>query len=178
LTNAVGDTAVVSAQASTFGTRAVARFVINLSVVPAPLWAWWHETGQRPRVPVGGDGVGLGRLAAQEADADHSERWWEVADARDAVACGEELLSQLASVGLPRIRSLLQRPQLLAAVRDHRYPATPALAYVCLLADEGPSRELDQERARVLAWLTSTDRQTEAAELAGWLDQRAARSRS
>lgn len=115
-TNDHGDWAVVNVQSSSFGTSAVALCVVNLALAPRP-WTEWLSTlfGHSPPKTVG-EQHGLYRDRLYPADP-RAGGWWRVDNEATARAVAEEMAELLLSTGLPTLARLLDREQLLAAVR-------------------------------------------------------------
>ena len=147
-----GDAAVVNVQSSQYSTSAEVRCVVNLAVVPKPWWDW--QRARMPNIkfttPKERDGLWRDRLHPRGSPAG-KDGWWRVAKERDAKAAAADIAQQLESSGIPTLRRLLHRAELIASVRDkdlgffkgeqHRMLFDRALAV--LLSDE-PCAELDE----------------------------------
>jgi hypothetical protein len=174
LTVSSGDCAVVNVQSSQFNTAEEVRFIVNLAVIPEPWWGWQvsHLGSAVPKTPRESLGLWRDRLhPTAEVSDGRSEPWWLVRDEASAVRCGQDVNHQLTTGALARLRRLLDRDTMLAAVRSGdfgfvHFHVDAALAV--LLADEGESAELtrvlvrlasepdDRRRAyneRIIAWV-------------------------
>jgi hypothetical protein len=161
LTNALGDAGVVNLQRSRWNTSDNVAFIVNLAIVPKPWFDWTRDAiiGRRPSAPKESDGLWWQRLQRAMTSSDsESERWWEVTDEASAERCRVDLERQLADYGVPRLRELLDREQLLREIREGttkpRIDVDVAIAI--LLSDAGASSELDRAmagaRARLATW--------------------------
>ncbi|MCR6484277.1 DUF4304 domain-containing protein [Amycolatopsis sp. OK19-0408] len=131
LTAPTGDCAIVNVQSSSMTSATAVRFVVNMAVVPEP---WWNRPG-RPGSgvrPGEADGLWRDRLHPTPGVPQHGpEPWWLVRREADLEQCGDDVLRQLASRGVPRLRELLDRERLVATIRtgDFGFTKSPDPAY-------------------------------------------------
>lgn len=144
------DWAVVNAQSSSASTSDAVRFVINMAIVPEPWWSCHRvirSARGATRAPKEYDGLWRDRLHPSRHVPHHGpEPWWLLRDEDEADRCGRDVVRQLTEHGVPRLRQLLDRGTLLATIRAGDFGflhGDPTTALAVLLADEGPSTELD-----------------------------------
>lgn len=158
LTASNGDVAVLNVQSSQFSSVDDLRCVINMSIVPVPWWDWQRErmSYAGSAAPKERDGLWRERLHPAGAPTDF-DVWWQMVDEQSSAEAALEMVSQLEHEGLPTLRQLLDRVALMASIRradlgflkgrPNRYSFDRALAM--LLADDGPSPELDELLVRL-----------------------------
>jgi hypothetical protein len=179
--NSAGDWAVVNVQSSPFSTAAELYCVINLSIVPAP-WLDWEGTwlGSLPKNVR--ESLGLYRDRLHPAGSPPGrDVWWTVHDRDDAPEAAHDMVAQLEARGLPLLLKLLNREDLLAAIRarDLGHLRGPNLevffkcAEAVLIADYGPTPELTGLLDYVTACCTPAQRRY-AEKFADWARTRAA----
>jgi hypothetical protein len=125
-----GDMAIVQSQSCAYygDSSSMAEFYINLAVVPAP---WWSYIVER--------------------DGDHATKTPKE-DAASASAAGQDVAMELATTGVPQLLHFLHRPTLLAYLRAMEHsPIFRSEPLAVLLADAGPSAELDEVLDLILA---------------------------
>lgn len=117
LTAPDGDCAIVNVQSSSMTTAKAVRFTVNLAVVPEP---WWTRPG-RPgggAKPSEADGLWRDRLHPARGVPQHGpEPWWLIRREADLKKCGDDVVRQLTSRGVPVLRQLLDRERLVATIR-------------------------------------------------------------
>lgn len=126
--------------------------MINLSVAPSP-WLDWLNTsmGSPPKSITEPLGLYRDRLNPTGSPAER-DIWWQVHDDVDAQEVAHDMVVQLEAQGLPRLLNLLDRENLLAAVRagDLGFFKGSNLdvyfkrAEAVLIADRGLTPELEQ----------------------------------
>jgi uncharacterized protein DUF4304 len=170
-----GDRAIINVQSSRMSSASEAIFIVNLAALPEPWWSWQqHLLGERARTPKEYDGLWRDRLHARAEVHNRGDRWWSVRDSRSAERCADDVLAQLADTALPRLHELLDRVAMLAAVRNGQLgfgPVYTLAPLAVLLADQGPSAELDELIAR-LAAEPDPARHTHNRRLRSWIQQR------
>jgi hypothetical protein len=138
-----------------------ARFAVSYGVAPVPLSGWllriedpaqlpdrayamWHDSltvpGRSAYPPTPRDSMGY--------LLPHNEFAFAVDDPAAEAACGTTVAGLLQDMVVPVLMQLLDRATLLATIQDTATPpgrlgASDSLAPLMLLADEGPSEELD-----------------------------------
>ncbi|GAA0591250.1 hypothetical protein GCM10010174_02920 [Kutzneria viridogrisea] len=152
MTNALGDWAVVSVQTSRYSTASSLHCVLNTAVAPAPWLAWQQQSlGSLPQAVPESLGLYRRRLHPTGTPAAR-DGWWEITGDDDARTAATDMVTQLATDGWPILRQLLHREAMLDQIRcgdlgflqaDHS-PAYFARAEALLLAELGPSLQLDQ----------------------------------
>jgi hypothetical protein len=155
-----GDLVIVEAQSSTMTTKDRVLFTINLAAVPAPWVAFKHDGYDLPKILHAYHGVLGERLHALRGGVSRGgEGWWEVTDALSAAVCGTDINQQLVTNAFPVMRRLLDRRQLIAALKTGamgipgsrgRAPIN-YYALAILLAEDGPSADLEAALAAVAA---------------------------
>ncbi len=124
-------------------------FTVNTSVIPLACWRWMnHELARsESRAAKEYDGLSRQRLDAQLQQASSRPEWWSVTDERSAIRACEDVVNQLDHGRVQELQRLLQTGSVLDAVRSGRLPGatydTRGVLAV-LLADQGPSEELDK----------------------------------
>jgi hypothetical protein len=181
--NEVGDVAVVNVQSSWYSSAATARCIVNLSLVPEP-WLDW-QTSSMGRTPPRTVGESWG-LYRDRLDASHGpegvETWWEVHDEDDAQAAAHDMAGQLRERGLPRLVTLLDRDELLGALRGGRlgpllgegFEALAELAETVLLVDTLTPADLQAAQER-LGEQWSADGRDYVEQLVPWAARRRTR---
>ncbi|WP_158852401.1 DUF4304 domain-containing protein [Saccharothrix deserti] len=145
-----GDWAIVNLQRSRQAGRDGIWFTVNLAVVSRPWWEWINEYhGQRPLLPREASGYWRTRLDAPDALSAGYRFWWAVHDTASARACGQDAARQLARTGIPDLLGRLPRSAQFASARAGRFQGVPRrwdqrVPLAILLADDGPSPELDR----------------------------------
>lgn len=130
-------------------------FTVNLAIVAAPWFDWDAHRGLVKRDSKLREYHGLWREWLNPSPSASEDReFWIVRDEASAEASGVDVATKLADAGLPRLNSLLNRAELMTAIRAgdfgmFKIPPLPPLAV--MLSDSGPSPELD----RVLADLNT-----------------------
>jgi hypothetical protein len=184
LTAPHGDRAVVNVQSSQFSSKSEVRCIVNIAVVPEPWWAWQSVQHGRALPKSVKESHGLWRERLQPStggDPRGSEGWWSVRDEATARAAAADMVSQLRADAVPRLRRLLDREAIQAAVRAgdlgfitaRSSPVFFDRALAVLLADQGPSEELDALLAR-LAEERDEDLRAFNETFVPWLRARAA----
>lgn len=163
-----GDWAIVNLQRSRQAGRDGIWFTINLAVVCRPWQEWINEYYQQRAAPPGeASGYWRTRLNAPADLSAGYQRWWAVHDATSARASGHDAAQQLTQAAIPDLLAHLPRSAQLAAARAGRFQGVPRIwdqrvPLAILLADDGPSTELDQLTAafaveggyhQLVAWL-------------------------
>lgn len=146
-----GDHAFVHFQTFVTDHEPWTDFFVNLSVVPVPQLDWLRRDHRGPaRKPVPGEGLWQGRVDAPEEVATpgwapSTDLWrFSPVDPR----CGAVLAEVLHEQAVPLLLRLTDRAEFLAMIRDPAKPLGPGLGHpIVLMADEGPSPELDAEIA-------------------------------
>lgn len=139
----VGDTAIVNVQRSQFGDKGHVKFIINVAVVTEPWLAWLFRGKVLPRHPKEYQGIWSDRVRPSGTSfPDGPEVWWEVRTVAEAEAAIADAAMQLKLVGLPRLRAMLQRDALLAALEEEGVTRNQHQIIV-MLAAQGPSEKLD-----------------------------------
>jgi hypothetical protein len=143
---------VVNVQSSSQSTAEEVRCVINLSLAPAP-WLEWLNTSMRslPKSITASLGLYRDRLHPSGSPAGR-DIWWQVHEGADAQEVAQDMVVQLKAHGLPRLLELLDRENLLAAVRarDLGFFKGPDLevffkrAEAVLIAGRGLTPELEE----------------------------------
>ncbi|MBL7493456.1 DUF4304 domain-containing protein [Frankia sp. AgB1.9] len=158
LRSASSDVAVVNVQSSKFSNADRLDCLINLAVVPAPWWEWEHKdlSAAPTSTPKEYDGLWRDRLSPTGAEPGY-EAWWTITDEQSSAVVAVDMVDRLQSRGVPTLRRLLDRSEFIASVRRadlgpltglvHRRFLDRALAI--LLADDGPSTELDEVLTRL-----------------------------
>jgi hypothetical protein len=175
------DCAVVNLQSSQFSTADDLRCVLNLALIAAPWWDWLQALNPERsyRAPKQQHGLWRRRLHAGQGPADPSG-WWAISDANTAHLAVADMVEQLRSRdGLPLLLPLLDRAVLLDLLRSippafgtaEIGAADRALAVV--LADAGPSEELDEVLDRIRQRTSDATEPVDAAFRA-WARRRAA----
>jgi hypothetical protein len=160
-TAANGDQAEVDIEAFALRGGRV-RFAVSYGVGPSPLTGWLlriedpDELPDRPytmwRDSLSVPGRNARQPAARDAAGDllpHDEFAFAADDPAEEAACGTSVAELLQTTVVPVLMRMLDRATLLATIQD---PATPPgqlgasdrLAPLMLLADEGPSHNLDE----------------------------------
>lgn len=149
----LGDVAIVNVQSSSWSTREEVRCFVDLAVAPDP-WMDWRstQTGQpRRKSPKENDGLWRSRLdRPTPPGARGSEPWWVIHDMRSAEVAVTEMRDELIGSSLARLRELVTREGLIAAVREGDLGYMKKSSFggffdrmlALLLVDEGPSDEL------------------------------------
>lgn len=119
LTSPIGDPAIVNLQKSKWNTAAEVAFTVNLSLVPRPWYEWFQrEYGHRSSRKIREyDGLWRDRLHPSQRVPQGGTEFWLIKSEADATACGADVAAQLIRAGLPRLSALLDRDQLLRAIR-------------------------------------------------------------
>ncbi len=171
-----GDMAVVSAQSSAWNSAAAVSFYVNLAVVPAPWWTYLtdRDGDNASKTPKEHHGVWRDRLDGGAGDS------WTITDAASAHRAGQDVAMLLTAEGIPRLRHFLNRPTLLNHLRAMGHdPIFRSEPLAVLLADDGPSSELDaivdQIRADVDNGAYPPVRARFASRLIDWARDHAAR---
>jgi hypothetical protein len=178
-----GDWAIVNLQRSRQAGRSLPTgqdgvwFTINLAVVSNPWWEWvtaYYEDHyvererRRSTLPDAAAGYWRTRLNAPAHLSVGYPNWWTVHDGESAHACGRDVTARLTGTGIPEVLRHLPRDAQLTAARTGRFDGTgnwgERAALAVLLADDGPSPELD----RLLAVL---ERERGYERLIDWLRQ-------
>ena len=156
LRSAQGDLAIVNAQSSSFSSKAEVRFTVNLSIVCVP---WSKYQGLPiPKAPKEYHGLWRDRLhPSSGAPAVGPDRWWSVTDEATAQHAADDVVAQVKSVGVPVLRRLLHREELIRTVRagDLGFAKGPGWTtlfdsiLVVLLTDEGRTNEAAEVLARL-----------------------------
>jgi hypothetical protein len=156
------------------------KCVINLSVAPSPWLEWRYSSmGAAPKSVTAPLGLYRDRLHPTGSPAER-DTWWQVHHDADAREAAHDMVAQLQAQGLPRLLNLLDRENLLAAVRagDLGFFKSPNFqvlfkrAEAVLIADRGLTPELQQLLHYDITH--STPRQQQNAELfADWARTRA-----
>lgn len=116
LTAPSGDTAVVNVQSSMYNSASRAKFVVNLAVIPVEWWTH-RDFGPLPmKTPKERHGLWRDRLHPSWSDPLRNE-WWEVGDDHSARLAAEDAVQRLESVGIPKLKKLLNRDELIASIR-------------------------------------------------------------
>jgi hypothetical protein len=180
-----GDLAIVNVQRSQHNSQDEVRCIVNLAVVPAPWWAWERSRKPLTKTPKEHDGLWRDRLDARGGSKHGKEEWWLVRDEATAEKAARDMIVQLTTAGVPKLRRLLDRQAMLDALRCGdvgflRGEAARTLSDVgraVILADEGGSGELDDLIDR---FTKDTDSRLACyhRELVPWLRRRAEASGS
>ena len=116
-TNDLGDCAIVNVQGSSSSSASSGRFVINISVVPAPWAAWMEENlGRRPKALPESWGLYRDRLHPS-GPSSGPERWWRVDRPRIAEDVAADMVRQLDAHGWPVLERLLDREAMVEHAR-------------------------------------------------------------
>jgi hypothetical protein len=139
-----GDWAVVNVQSSSTSSKIEVRFIVNLAII-CPAWLRYRGLSI-PKVPKESQGVWRDRIHPSPAvPAVGPDRWWSVTDEESARRAADDVVAQLHSVAVPRLRQLLDRDTLIGTVqagelgipKGPNYAVRSDSALVVLLADEG-----------------------------------------
>lgn len=151
----VGDWVFVHVQTARFMTPAYVKCTVNLGIVPA----YWIDfmVSQGYKRPTAG-GYGMEMLGSRLGPSQGGQTgWWEVTDPQSALAAAADIVDQLKSSGLPALARLMDRDILLASIQkgDLGIFRTPErevaqLAEALLMAERGPSAELDRLLRRLI----------------------------
>ena len=180
--------AVSGAQGSRENTAARVTFAINLAVIPAPYWNYLRDTWEGPRplpaIPTQGFHFWWNRARVTPGFPTHlldDERWWLVTDEPSARRAADDVVSRLQTNVVPELQRLLARENLTETIRAgdlvfYKRPVAPDSLFdsrlAFLLADEGPSPELDELLARYAASTNDAQRPHALATIE-WLKARA-----
>jgi hypothetical protein len=169
--------AVVEKQAAARSWQSETGFYLNTAVVPTTWWAWNRATG----LPIGkaGSAHGIRLLERRVASADrgHADGWdrWRVAADTDVDGLRADLLAGVTGAA-GRLTELLAPGRYLdelLAVPDKKVGHWQAV--VVLLADRGPSAELDAAYAGAREAYAGRPRAADfVEELIAWSRARAA----
>ena len=174
-----GNWAVVNFEFST-ATDAL-HCTIGLAVAPAPWLAWMAEwLGAPPQAVHESIGLYRARLNPSGTPAG-TDGGWEVQDGPDVAVAADDIVRQLTGHALPLLIGLLDRDAFLATIRardlgmirPEQFPGLFSFAEAVLLADDGPSTELDRLLEVALAEAPEGSKQG-AASFAAWIRVRAA----
>ena len=188
--NAQGDLAIVNVQSSMFSIATRLDCVVNLSLAPAPWISWLNHRQTRQPKSVG-ESYGMYRRRLHPTGAAPGiDTWWEITRADAAADAVRDMTAQLADDGLPMLERLLDRSNLLAAVRagdlgdfshasGDSFDPFAARCEIVLLADAGDSDEVESLLARLAAHPVGAGFDVEMlrnhdAELAAWARARLA----
>lgn len=116
--------------------------------MPRPWYEWFQrEYGHRSSRKIREyDGLWRDRLHPSQRVPQGGTEFWLIKSEADATACGADVAAQLIRAGLPRLSALLDRDQLLRAIRAGNFgfmKMPPDKALAIMLSEEGPSVELD-----------------------------------
>ena len=178
--NDLGDWAIVNVQSSRYSTRESLRCVINLSLAPEPWLAWTAEQrGPLPKTLSESYGLYRKRLLPTGTPVD-VDGWWEVNEPDEAPGVAADMVRQLDEAGWPTLERLLDRDAMVDQVRAgdlgfikrEFHAELFAHAQAMLLADRGPSAELDEQLAYALDHAHGAQREG-AREFDAWVRERA-----
>lgn len=183
-TNDRGDAAVVNVQQSPWNTREEVSFYVNLAVVPEPWRAWMAAKESKPvgRTVKEYDGLWRARLDPTPVVGGPPGSW-RVTDASTAAAAARDVSRRLLDAGLPALERSMDRTTMLDALRDGTlngiyragWESYRGKALVVLLADSGPSPELDSAIASLCARKEEVEGWPgELQLLQRWVEERAA----
>ncbi|MBV9486166.1 MAG: DUF4304 domain-containing protein [Frankiaceae bacterium] len=160
LINERDDVAVINVQLSQWNTAQSARFYVNLAVAPRPWREWNAARLSRPADKSVSEQDGLWRARLQPSPGLDTGGAWTVIDERSAEAAARDVVIRLEAQGqLREVVRLLNREAILATVdagdlgeikRTSDWSIHFEIAMVVLLADEGPSPQLNQVMSQLL----------------------------
>jgi hypothetical protein len=174
--NEHGDWAAFDVQSSQWNTGGSIDCVVNVGAAPAPWLDFQTEAhGLATRNFGPADGLFQSRLGPRDAGTDDS--WWRIETEAEARSVAQEIAERMTSEGFPLIDELLDRTQMLERVRagEMGFAADPNPYWLAVvLADNGPSRELDQALQQATHNLDPEER----AELRSWCSDRSAATKN
>lgn len=154
-----GDAAIVNLQKSRWNTSDEVAFTVNLAVVPAPWMEWDQHRGLIKPGSKLREYHGLWRDRLNPSPGQSTDReFWVVRDETSAEVSGKDVAEQLQQIGLPRLNALLDRSELMKAIRagDFGYiKISPQPPLAVMLSDCGTSQELEEtirELDKVPGW--------------------------
>jgi len=145
-----GDVAVVNVQSSSWSTRSNLSFYVNLAVAPEPWLAWGAARFGRLLTKGVKESDGLWRKRLDPTPVPGGRDCWTISDAGSAAVAMRDVAFRLEAEGLPRIEPLLNRAQMLEALRSGTLGELPRTSYAVyyemalavVLSDDGSSPEL------------------------------------
>jgi hypothetical protein len=139
------DWAAFEVQSSQWNSAESIHCVVNVGAAPAPWLEFSHaRNGGRAKTFSPASGIFWTRLGPGSADDDV---WWEIRDESDAAVVASEIGNRMTKTGFPLLAELLDRRLLTQRIRDGQMGeiSEPNPVWLAvLLAEEGPSRELDE----------------------------------
>jgi hypothetical protein len=145
LTAPHGDLGVVNVQRASWSYPGTVSFTVNLAVIPEPWWrylqSWFPD--DPPKKPKEYHGMWRDRLhpgPGVATDPVKWDGWWQVNDGATAAAAADDVAASLRTHGIPELTRLSNRREIIAEAKG---PGHNGIGLVVLLADEGPSAELD-----------------------------------
>ena len=162
--NSEGDCAVVNVQSSVSSRAKRARCVVNIAVAPRPWVQWCAYSGIDSKLISAASGLYRDRLYPSGSVLDN-EVWWELSTQAEASLVAADIVRQLQANGLPRLKALLDRANLLQSMRDHDlgFFKGPLFrkhfdkATAVLLSEYGPSAELEHALRRIESDASASD---------------------
>jgi hypothetical protein len=152
LKNTAGDVAIVNIQSSRYSSKDEVKCVINLAVVPEPWWSMKASMSlsTKPTTPKEYDGLYRDRVHPSQTPA-IGEAWWQITTEASAIAVAADMIQQFEAEGIPALTRMLDRGQLIAALRKGDFGMWKGeanrlffdRALAVMLSDHGPSAELD-----------------------------------
>jgi hypothetical protein len=172
--NQRGDWAAFDVQSSQWDTAESIECVVNVGAAPQPWLDFRSEThGVATRNFGPADGLFRSRLGSRPEEGDDS--WWSVESEAEARSVAREIADRMTAEGFRLIDELLDRDQMTKRIQDGRmglFSDFNPYWLAVVLADDGPSRELDEALQRASADFDPED----LKELVAWCRTRSAKA--
>lgn len=172
--NERGDWAAFDVQSSQWDTAGSIECVINVGAAPLPWLDFRAEAHGVVTANFGpADGLFRSRLGSRPDAGDDS--WWSATTEEEARSVAREVADRVTDEGFPLIDELLDRARLIERIQNGQmgFVGDPNPYWAAIvLADDGPSRELDEALQRASAGFDPED----LKELHSWCSDRSTKA--